>query len=259
MIPKKLLMIGNSGSGKSELIKRFTPRLESLGYSVSFLVDRVGLEGAVLYDAQETHHGFSPNSGTHLVGDGRLSSIVVEYDRKTSLFHNFRTTLKGAEILNEPKGHMIKALSSLPDAGNQCTIAEWATGLRVPQKYLPVGREDLLQDSPSLMQFIRLNNLFKRCLIIETFAPLDDRVKWNNARGEHAIDEAEFRKLFPDGDRMPAREAAALGDNYYFFDNSGTNPARFEQDANMIFCDIIMPRLGIQNLTEGSLPPRARR
>ncbi len=246
-----IIVIGNSGSGKTEFIERIIHRLQEKGRTVGFMVDRTGLEGFDLYDAYENEGGFHakrtwwPKKVTPIWGEGVHTSFTANHQRSPKHIDNFRTTLLDGTSLNEITQSIIRAMAARKDSDNFTLVAEIATGLSVDGRFFRNKSQGLYQDAQRLGDLIVESGLQGKCLIIEMHTPMDVRLKRNNERGNHALHEDEFKKLFPDGDLMPEEYVRGFGGDYFYFDNSAPDKALFKMHADLVFEYVILPRLEI--------------
>lgn len=221
-----IFIIGNSGSGKTEMASLQSSFLNSDGFSPLVISDRIWLEEAVISDVGYQVQIVGPEGllGPHskMLADGPPGH------RKVHVLDGY--------LLNRVHEQMVLYVKEKRNK-NEIIVAEYATG---PDIQFGDGLEPLLQSGQDLLERLERNEVEDKIFLIGVEAPLSVRSARNAARSD-GLDEKTFALYFRDGGELPGDVAKALGIHFHLFDNGYHDPARFLREAQQIYYEKVYP------------------
>lgn len=221
-----IIVIGKSGSGKTELVSLLQQLFETDGYHVHFLSDRIGLEDAVLRD---TIGGIVDESGAIIGPHSKLIADGPPGHRKVHV-------LDGV-LLNAVHREMVDTAATAE--GNTVTILEYAIGNDID---FGEGKVPLLQSASHLIHALVSRDFVHDSLVIDVEASLEARALRNERRAD-GLDPKTFALYFGDGGELPQQTAILLGDHYFLLENGFHDMDAFRVQAEQIYRGFVVPRL----------------
>lgn len=223
---KNVVIIGNSGSGKTVFSKHISELLRSDGFQVNYFSDKLGLEEKLL---EEVRYSPVQPDGSRIGKHGILVADGLPGKRKVQI-------LDGS-LLNGVHEDMIASLAKDDLPVNTVNIIEYATGKELE---FGEGKEPWLQSPQNFIERLRSNGILDKqngLMVIEIKAPLKLREQWHIAKPD-AFDLEFYRRSYPDGISL-SDEDVSLITNYHCFDNTRDDINEFNVKTHQIYMDFI--------------------
>jgi len=239
-----IMVVGNSGSGKSETAKCFAELTIKEGFTPEFISDRILLEEAVIKDTQE---GRLIDFGEEQVLEGNHSILI---DGRGP-WGEKKVHVRDGTLLNKIHWEMIEQACQ-PCEPEVVRIFEYATG---PVINFGEGLEPLEQDGKSLARELNNRRVAEHPLVI---CGVDSEYPYRLARNEQrsdGLDKETFKLYFPDGGEL-GREGASLlprGVVYCWIPNNNNEGSdRLREEIETAWRASILP------IIEGQRPKKER-
>lgn len=217
---KAVFIIGNSGSGKTEMANLQSSFLNRDGFSSFLISDRIWLEEAVIADVGYRGQHIGPEGlvGIHskMIADGPPGH------RKVHVLDGF--------LLNRVHEQMIAYVRE-NRINKEIVVAEYATG---PDIRFGDKLEPLMQSGQDLLERIRRHQVNDNIFLIGVDSPLSVRSARNAARSD-GLDAETFALYFRDGGDLPKDIAQKYGVSFHLLDNGYHDPKRFFREAQQIY------------------------
>lgn len=226
---KPIILMGESGAGKSTAGKLFVTLFHQEGFSTEFTTSKEFLGEVILRDAQS---GERRGNNVHT-----RNQILFDADDATTT--EFGAQLLNGLLLNEAHYALLQDTATLIYDSDTVHLREIANG---PKIYYPEpDAEPAHQTAEDFFNWMRQLDLVDHAIVWEFRSPYGKRVNQNRTREIGVIPDDVFAGLYPDGGHCTDEHAELLGNRYHLIDNTYHDSDSFLRQVKSDFYEHLLP------------------